>query len=131
MKLPSVPRVGDGGIEDLLAYDWPGNIREFANVVERALILNPSGPLTFENLDPFPGNARPRRDAEQFEPRSLDELVSEHITQTLARTRGKINGKDGAAAMMGVNPSTLRSRMQKLGLGGARDHARGPRPSRD
>jgi transcriptional regulator with GAF, ATPase, and Fis domain len=46
----------------------------------------------------------------------LDEVISHHILQVLSKTKGKINGADGAAAILGVNPSTLRNRMKKLGI---------------
>ncbi|TFG95189.1 MAG: sigma-54-dependent Fis family transcriptional regulator, partial [Calditrichales bacterium] len=50
LKLPAVPKIAQGAIDPLMEYAWPGNVRELANIVERALILNPGGPLVFENL---------------------------------------------------------------------------------
>jgi DNA-binding NtrC family response regulator len=91
-------------------------VRELENVIERALILNPSGPLTFENLE-FGQPGKPsglRRGSEGTD--NLDQLVSRHIRRVLARTKGKVNGPDGAAAVLGINPSTLRNRMKKLGI---------------
>ena len=121
MKLPGVPRVGKDGIEELLSYDWPGNVREFANVIERALILDPDGPITFENLDPYEGREHPRRQTLSFTPLPLDEMIAEHIRKTLILTNGRIHGEGGAAELMGMNPSTLRSRMKKLGIEAAHD----------
>jgi DNA-binding NtrC family response regulator len=91
-----------------------GNVRELENVIERALIINPTGPLTFEHL--YLG--QPRKNV-KFKPQSLetenlDEVISHHIRRVLSKTIGKINGSDGAAAILGVNPSTLRNRMKKL-----------------
>jgi transcriptional regulator with GAF, ATPase, and Fis domain len=116
MKLPEVPRIAPGGLDALMEYDWPGNVREFANIIERALILTPSGPILFENLDPYEGRGRSPRAEIPFTPLPLEELVAEHIRKTLIITEGRIDGRGGAADLMGINPSTLRSRMKKLGI---------------
>ncbi len=116
LKLPTIPVLSTGAIEPLMHYDWPGNIRELQNVVERALILNPTGPLNFNHMTlpkltesnklheiiPMTGN--------------LDEITSMHIRQILTQTNGKIHGPDGAADLLGINASTLRNRMNKLGI---------------
>lgn len=116
LKLTGVPTLAPGAIEPLMTYHWPGNVRELENVIERALILNPAGPLTFENLN-FGQPEKPSqigRDSEGAD--SLDEVVSRHIRRVLSRTKGRVNGPDGAAAVLGINPSTLRNRMKKLGI---------------
>ena len=51
LKLPAIPTLSPGTIDPLMDYHWPGNVRELENVIERALILNPSGPLTFDHLN--------------------------------------------------------------------------------
>ncbi|UCF82013.1 MAG: sigma-54-dependent Fis family transcriptional regulator, partial [Desulfobacteraceae bacterium] len=51
LKLPTIPTLSSGAIDPIMEYHWPGNVRELENVIERALILNPTGPLTFEHLN--------------------------------------------------------------------------------
>ncbi len=94
----------------LQEYNWPGNIRELENVIERAVILCP-GPVLYlaEKLEnvayaPSPGL------------RTLEETERDQILKTLSETRWRINGKNGAAEILGLHPSTLRAKMQKLGI---------------
>jgi DNA-binding NtrC family response regulator len=116
LKLPTLPNLSPGAIDPLMAYHWPGNVRELENVTERAMILNPTGPLTFEHLN----LGKPKKTFELHgqgeETDNLDEVVTQHIRRVLSKTNGKVNGTDGAAAFLGVNPSTLRNRMKKLGI---------------
>ncbi len=116
LKLPTIPTLSPGALEPLMAYTWPGNVRELQNVIERALILNPSGPLTFDHLD----MVEPARSMETPCPRTvdqnLDQVIKNHIRGVLTQTAGKVSGPNGAAASLGVNPSTLRNRMKKLGI---------------
>ena len=117
MNLEKVPRVSSEDTERLKAYDWPGNVRELQNVIERALILSRGGSLFFPE---FGASLRPQaqaRAAVQFsKPKTLDEVAAGHIRQTLAETGGRIAGPGGAAEILKINPSTLRSRMKKLGV---------------
>lgn len=96
---------------------WPGNVRELENVVERALILNKIGPLTFDHIVPTQREVenRPMLSPED-EPLNLDEVMSKHIQRVLGITKGKIHGFGGAAELLGINPSTLRNRMNQLGI---------------
>ena len=97
-------------------YDWPGNVRELQNVVERALILNPKGPLTFEHLSRFRQIGELPKKIQTDETTNLDTIISNHIRNVLSRTNGKIHGEYGAAELLGINASTLRNRMNKLGI---------------
>ncbi|WP_300674636.1 sigma-54 dependent transcriptional regulator [Desulfoluna sp.] len=113
------PEVKDSEISQLMAYDWPGNIRELQNVIERALILSRGRGLSFENLmwnpDRTPENrlvSPPRADFS-----SMDEVVKGHIQEALKRSGCKIEGPGGAAELLAMHPSTLRSRMKKFGIG--------------
>jgi transcriptional regulator with GAF, ATPase, and Fis domain len=117
LKLGSIPSIAPGAIEPMMTYRWPGNVRELQNVIERALILNPQGPLTFEHLGTTPERSADLAEAPAVQSYNLDEVVSRHISRVLEITNGKINGEDGAAELLGVNPSTLRNRMKKLGIG--------------
>ena len=100
-------------------YAWPGNIGELQNVIDRACVLSP-GPVVeiVEELRPITARARGRGHglARQDAIMTLEESERMHIRQALAATAGRIHGPDGAAALLGINPSTLRSRMKKLGI---------------
>ncbi|MCK4653855.1 MAG: sigma-54-dependent Fis family transcriptional regulator, partial [Candidatus Cloacimonetes bacterium] len=113
LKLVHIPTLAFSAIDRLLAYDWPGNVRELENVVERALILDPNGPICFENLLAI----QPQKvETSVFDSDDLDEVTRQHIRNVLVKVNGKIHGKDGAAELLGINPSTLRNRMNKLGI---------------
>jgi formate hydrogenlyase transcriptional activator len=88
-------------------YSWPGNIRELRNVIERNLILN-SGPLFHAKLPE--ANPRPSPIA-GFR---IQEVEREHILRVLCSTAWRIRGQQGAAALLGLKPTTLESRMKKL-----------------
>ena len=109
-----IPALAPADLESLMAYDWPGNVRELENVIERALILNRghAGPLSFRDLHTRPDPVSPADPDERLP--SLDEAISRHIRAALTRTGGKVGGKQGAAQLLGVNPSTLRKKMKKL-----------------
>jgi formate hydrogenlyase transcriptional activator len=94
-------------MDALTGYAWPGNVRELENVIERALILSPGSALQIE--EPLVTATRPTAER-------LDEVEREHILRVLGRCDWRINGEGNAAAVLGLQPSTLRSRMQKLGI---------------
>ncbi len=108
----TIEGVSHEGMERLRRYSWPGNIRELQNVVERACVLA-SGPLLSipENLTDGPG-----RPAGADPILTLAEAEKSHIRRALEASGGRIHGTGGAAAMLGINPNTLRSRMEKLGV---------------
>lgn len=117
MRLPEPPPLARGVMDRLMAYPWPGNVRELENVVERALILKKGEHLDFDDLaigapDRKPGVPGILPD----KPLTLDEVASAHIRRTLESTHGKVHGKGGAAEALGINPSTLRNRMNQLGI---------------
>jgi len=105
-------------LELLSSYDWPGNIRELASVIERATILGNGRHLDVRNalgsLKLTRGTSTPASRSTEFP--TLETVVQGHIEVALRRTAGRIEGKGGAAALLGVNPHTLRARMRKLGL---------------
>ena len=114
-----VPAIAPGALESLVQYDWPGNVRELQNVVEREIIRCRGEALTFDSL-PRKGMAEPAslpvESGKLPTPVNLDEAMARHIEAVLSVTKGKISGPGGAAELMGVNPTTLRSRMEKLGV---------------
>lgn len=104
-------------LEVLKARPWPGNVRELINLLERATILAEQGDLQIEDPPAANPNAQPECPPVEGGPwPTLDELNAAHIRRTLERTGGKIYGEDGAAAQLGLKPSTLQSRMRKLGV---------------
>ena len=116
MKLASIPTITPRAIESAMSYHWPGNVRELQNIIERALILNPQGPIEFGNLGNASLKPADRTEIPSMRSYKLDETIAHHISSVLEITGGKINGADGAAELLGVNPSTLRNRMRKLGI---------------
>jgi formate hydrogenlyase transcriptional activator len=114
LNLPDIPTLHPDAIDSLMDYHWPGNVRELENIVERAMILNPKGPLTFDHLNLGPSQKTQQQREQDEETDDLDEVISQHIRRTLLKAQGKVSGPDGAAALLGINPSTLRNRMKKL-----------------
>jgi chemotaxis protein methyltransferase CheR len=91
-------------------YHWPGNVRELENVLERA-VINSSGPklrLVDELKKPPKGSST--------SPRTLEAVERDHIVQILEQTHWKVGGKNSAAEILGLDRSTLRARMRKLGI---------------
>jgi PAS domain S-box-containing protein len=117
LKLHKIPEVSPDAINPLVDYDWPGNVRELQNVVERELILNSSGPLRFANFQSQkPEKSDNTFSVGSFKSKKLDDVVMQHIQSILTITEGKIHGEGGAAELLGVNASTLRNRMNNLGI---------------
>jgi len=116
-------------MELLLAYPWPGNVRELSAVIERAVILGSgrtlevatslgagvlpmAAPPTSAKREPAPPVASAATDDGEFAP--LDTAIRLHIESALRRTRGRIEGARGAAALLRINPHTLRAKMRRL-----------------
>jgi hypothetical protein len=106
-QITSIPKETMKALQD---YPWPGNVRELESVIERAVILCP-GPV-LQLADKLEISSLPLSSAV----RTLEEMERNQILKTLSETRWRIEGKDGAAAILGLNPSTLRARMHKLGI---------------
>ena len=101
--------------ERLLGYSWPGNIRELQNVIERATILARGPLLEIDNaLELRLEDQEPKNTPDQLIP--FEDMERAYILKVLERTRWVIEGEQGAAAILDLNPSTLRSRMQKLNI---------------
>ncbi|NLB55990.1 MAG: sigma 54-interacting transcriptional regulator [Lentisphaerae bacterium] len=118
LNLEKTPAILSEDINRLQAYDWPGNVRELQNVIERALILSRGETLHFPSVDlpksiEAPQQSTPLTASVQ---KTLDEATADYILATLENTDGKIAGKGGAAELLQVKPSTLRSKMQRLGI---------------
>ena len=91
-------------------YQWPGNVRELENVLERA-VINSSGPkLRLEDE-----LKKPRKDLSTTS-KTMEEVERNHIVRVLEQTNWKVSGPNGAAEILGLNRSTLRARIRKLGI---------------
>jgi len=116
MNITNPPGLANGELELLMAYQWPGNVRELQNLIERALILSKGEPLTFPDLVQSHRSQPIERAVGHEDFPRLDETIAEHIRWALKKTGGKISGENGAAGLLDINPNTLRSRMEKLGI---------------
>jgi DNA-binding NtrC family response regulator len=126
------PKLTRAQAERLEAYSWPGNVRELAHVIERAMILARGGALEFPELGAAalrsPSSARSAAPEEASDLPTLAELRAREkdvIARALERAGGKVSGPRGAAAMLGIPPTTLESKLRALGLKAA--HRRMPR----
>jgi formate hydrogenlyase transcriptional activator len=116
-----VTTVPAGVMKGLQAYPWPGNGRELESIIERAVIVSPGSVLRLaEELvvpsTPQQTGAVPSRETDSSATVSLAEVEREHILQVPTDTKWRVEGKRGAAALLGLNSSTLRARMRKLGI---------------
>src|SRR4051812_39322266 len=112
-----IARLSEEALSQLVNYAWPGNIRELQNVIERAVILSSGDTLVLAealrmSARPSEAPLPPAREALG----SLQDAGRRHIEAVLGQTNWMIEGERGAAKLLGVSPSTLRSRMQKLGV---------------
>ena len=134
-----ISHVPDETMERLISYAWPGNVRELENVIERAVILSPGSDLEISGealataAKTVNKSANDRCEEHQSDRQhhaardtasqpvdgsslTLKEMERRHITELLKRTGWKIDGPGGAARLLELNPSTLRSRIKKLGI---------------
>jgi formate hydrogenlyase transcriptional activator len=100
-------------MDALRRYLWPGNIRELENVIERAVVLSP-GPVLRVSHQDLRTRVAPGHNPDQVQ--TLEEVERNHILRTLKETRWTLSGPGGAAALLGLNRSTLYFRMKKLGI---------------
>lgn len=123
MNIPKA-RLTPAGIATLQNYDWPGNVRELRNVIERAVILARGGAVEFDlplnaaqknveiNLEP----AASRPEPEFLTEPELQRRERDNLLVVLEKTSWRIKGANGAAELLGVKPTTLLSRIKKMGL---------------
>lgn len=104
--------IDQDSLERLIRYSWPGNVRELENVIERAMILSHEPVLRIDETVVGLQNSS----VATSPPAGLKDLERRHILQTLTLTNWHIEGPDGAAARLGLAPSTLRSRLKQLGV---------------
>ncbi|HLG40150.1 MAG TPA: sigma 54-interacting transcriptional regulator, partial [Chitinophagaceae bacterium] len=109
-----VTNVSPKVMDALMNYDWPGNIRELENIIERAMILSEGNTLEYGEWIPAEkivsnGNGNVSKT-------KLEDVEREHIIEVLKRTGWKVSGEKGAAKILGLNPTTLEARMKKMGI---------------
>ena len=107
----------------LRSYPWPGNVRELRNVIERALITSGDGPLRFDHILPGAGERREEQavtgvstPVEIMDDQRLRQVERANMMAALEKTGWRVGGKDGAAQLVGISPSTFKSRMKTLGI---------------
>ena len=106
----SIESIPTSVMNTLQDYQWPGNVRELENVLERA-VINSSGPK-LRLVDEL---KKPRKDLMKMQ-KTLEDVERDHIVRILEQTNWKVSGKNGAAEILGLNRSTLRARIRKLGI---------------
>jgi transcriptional regulator with GAF, ATPase, and Fis domain len=111
-----VPQLASDAIAGLTRHTWPGNVRELENVVESSLIQHRQGPLNFHRQGESSTQSQDTLLQTTHTIIPLDDVTRHHISQALSFTKGRISGCDGAAALLGLHPNTLRNRMIKLGI---------------
>lgn len=117
------PRLTKANIAQLVRYSWPGNIRELQHVLERSLITSRNGRLRFDTLAADldgqadkPATAVADQNGPVLTEREFRSLEADNIRRALQQTNYKISGPDGAAALLAIKPTTLASRVKKLGI---------------
>jgi transcriptional regulator with GAF, ATPase, and Fis domain len=112
LNLPLQQELASGTIDRMMAYNWPGNVRELQNLIERALIISSGKPLDiqseFSREEAF---IKPAVDKGFIK---LESLVKNHLLAALELAHGRIEGTGGAADLLDINPSTLRSKLRKF-----------------
>ncbi len=109
----NISKIPEADLERLLSYDFPGNIRELQNIIERAVILSAGDVL---NLS---GSFRPQVKNNKSEPtyfRTFEEMQRDHILEALKKTDGKVSGPGGAAELLGLNDRTLTSKIKRFNI---------------
>ena len=100
-------------LDALMAYDWPGNIRELENIIERALILSRGNTLEYGEWVPSDNTGTAGSVSSKT---TMADVEKQHIIDILNKTNWKVSGEKGAAKILGLNATTLEARMKKLGI---------------
>ncbi len=117
LGMRQTPDISREFLHRLMSYDWPGNVREFENFIERTLIMNRggAGDMVFPSAD-FPVQENTDAGDDPGVLPTLDEAIRRHIQRGMQRCNGQIEGDAGVARLLGIKPNTLRARMRKLGI---------------
>ncbi len=117
------PKLTLANVQRLQQHDWPGNVRELQHILEHAMIISGKEYLSLEHLPITTTRERPTidptiviGDAELLTEAALKALEISNLKRALAKSNGKVHGPGGAAGLLGINPTTLASRIKKLGI---------------
>ncbi|SHK28966.1 Transcriptional regulator containing GAF, AAA-type ATPase, and DNA-binding Fis domains [Desulfatibacillum alkenivorans DSM 16219] len=116
MKLGTIPPLAPGAMDKLMDYSWPGNVRELENAVERALILSGGKKPVFQEFDLGLKPGPKTKNVESLSLPTMDQAMADLMRKALVLAKGRVEGKGGAAEILGIHPMTLRNRMKKLGV---------------
>jgi formate hydrogenlyase transcriptional activator len=103
-------------LQELMQYHWPGNIRELENLIERSVLLTDGDSIKDIPLPHHKNDPAQMPESEKTGIRTIAENEKDHILKVLRQVKGKVGGEDGAARLLGVPPSTLTSKMKRLGI---------------
>lgn len=103
-------------IAQLQSYDWPGNIRELGHLIQRSMIMANGSQINSVVLPEMAKQEVKQAESKEVELKTLEQMEKEHILGILKRCNGKVCGTGGAAEVLGLPPSTLNSKMKKLGI---------------
>ncbi|QOG04531.1 sigma-54 dependent transcriptional regulator [Flavobacterium sp. MDT1-60] len=109
----NVSTISSAALEQLMQYEWPGNIRELEHLIERNVLLAKTNEI--EKLD-LPSNNSNPLEVNNGKMKSMEEMEKEHIMNALQICNGKVSGPGGAAELLKMQPQTLHSKMKKLGI---------------
>ena len=109
-----MPIITERVVKQMQAHDWPGNVRELQNIVERAAIVSKHSKLVLE-LTGSESETGPQNDAVMTDA-EVQQLVRNNIVSGLRETGGRVSGENGAAALLGIKPTTFYSRMKALNI---------------
>jgi transcriptional regulator with PAS, ATPase and Fis domain len=111
-----VPEISKDVFKQLMTYNWPGNIRELGHLLERSVLLAKGKVISSINLPPAIVSQKKSGDDSIQPLKTLEEMEVEHILNVLKKCNGKVCGAGGAADVLGLPPSTLNSKIKKLGI---------------
>lgn len=112
----NITALSNSALQELIQYNWPGNIRELEHLIERSILQAPGNTLKHIHLPQPRQSNLPASPKESFVVRTIDENERDFIMKTLKYCCGRIAGEGGAAQLLGVPPSTLNSKMKRLGI---------------
>lgn len=112
----NIRALSSSAMQELMQYNWPGNIRELEHLIERSILQATGDTIKQIHLPQPKQHVASTPSKEEFVPKTIDQHEREFILKTIKYCCGRISGEDGAARLLGVPPSTLNSKMKRLGI---------------